>query len=695
MLAIISKRLCIIFAGIALATANYGRLCGAQTTGPNMAALSTSWQSISSTEFVKAVDAMSGQKASWNTEVQQNFDNAVNEEAARRLRMNGTLTTEEPGALSRMAQWASLALKPSERVLISNTLIAGIRNSSGSSFAQVQAAYGAQWSLNGPLDERRALVEDWLAGRDLSQMPHAELNWCALALGQCRGADNHGMQVRWTGTIRPPQSGPYTFSASTTRNDVDTSFMRSHSVMKLWIDGKPALDTTNAAAVANPVSLSADEASAIRVEFTYEHNDHRGPAAHPPIAMLYWQGPGVTRQLVSASALAPPTGTAGGPGLLGEYAVQGGHDAQPNENAPYTVQRIDPQIDFVWTTSSTFLLKDRRLLGQVMEAWINGATKSEYLDQWRTRGSHVPIDWITLTEFMTSAQRKKWTQAITASVGVLKAMGPDDLLALFHVVRMGAEEDSVDLLGHWAQLHANDSPEVTAQYFYDNRRVYFWLADLLTFEHAEGYRLLKERYLEMPDGRCTLGVAHILAFANAFRGRLEEWIAELEARLADKTLTGDIRVSWLLARARAEEIRGAGRSYERFQILPERYHVGGQWIDEAGLVAESEPVKLLVFEERFAREVWAEHNVEAAAILDAATAHLTSTASQQRLAAIREKAGKIYEIRQQQRLAHEQTGLAPHVEELKRRKTAAAERGDQAAVDHYDALIQNGQQPQE
>ena len=116
-------------------------------------------------------------------------------------------------------------------------------------------------------------------------------------------------------------------------------------------------------------------------------------------------------------------------------------------------------------------------------------------------------------------------------------------------------------------------------------------------------------YLILPDGQCVLGVAYTLAYGYWVGGRIEQWVDRLEARLADEQLTGDRRVNWLLARAQAEEIRRSP-PYEHW-LTVDRFLAGRGWIEEACLVAQSEPVRLRAYRELAAR-LTAEERLDAA-----------------------------------------------------------------------------------
>ena len=82
-------------------------------------------------------------------------------------------------------------------------------------------------------------------------------------------------------------------------------------------------------------------------------------------------------------------------------------------------------------------------------------------------------------------------------------------------------------------------------------------------------------------------------------GGSEEWIDQLEARLADEQLSGD-RAGELAAGPRRRKRSAPARRVQHWFSL-DRFLAGRGWIEEATLVADSEPVRLRAFQELAAR----------------------------------------------------------------------------------------------
>jgi hypothetical protein len=184
------------------------------------------------------------------------------------------------------------------------------------------------------------------------------------------------------------------------------------------------------------------------------------------------------------------------------------------------------------------------------------------------------------------------------------------------------------VLGAWAQLHSDECPVLAVDFHGANRAVYQGLARRIVGQYRPHLETLEQQYLQLPDGGCALPVAYSLAYGYWMDGRIEEWIAQLEARLADAQLSGDERVNWLLARAQAEEIRSSPPGQHWFSL--DRFLAGRGWIEEATLVADSEPVRLRAFQELAARLTVDEHLAAARQILDRAGQRCTGAESPRR-----------------------------------------------------------------
>ncbi len=142
--------------------------------------------------------------------------------------------------------------------------------------------------------------------------------------------------IRWTGKIRIPKDGNYTFT------------LESDDGSRLFIDGKQIIDHNGLHAMeekSGDAELKAGD-HALKVEF-FENDVDAG-------CKFSWQPPGAAKEIVPATALfhesAPTASTAAASsGLLGEYFDIGSSledfPVIPADKKP-VVKRVDPTINF-------------------------------------------------------------------------------------------------------------------------------------------------------------------------------------------------------------------------------------------------------------------------------------------------------------------------------------------------------------
>ena len=258
-------------------------------------------------------------------------------------------------------------------------------------------------------------------------------------------------------------------------------------------------------------------------------------------------------------------------------------------------------------------------------------------------------------------------------------------ITLYATARFASPETALELLGAWIELHPDAEPVFTLDYYDQNRRRYRNVCQLLAWQYPPHAEALQERYLAASDGSCRLSAAYVLAYCYVSRGRIAQWIDELDARLAKAELTGDRRVNWLLARAQAEEIRQS-RPGQHFKTQ-DRFLAGRRWIAEAAEAAQSEAVRLRVCQELAARLASQEQLDAAREVIEAAQGSLSSSSSAEALAgwgreidAPGRRAG--LHRQQQAELADE-----AYRQRLGDRYRRAAQANDQGAMARYKDLI--------
>lgn len=322
---------------------------------------------------------------------------------------------------------------------------------------------------------------------------------------------------------------------------------------------------------------------------------------------------------------------------------------------------------------------DAFLSPEFMNQAVADATKPERVERLPHPFTVFP-DYRGIVNKTSSAQRRSMALAFSLHPEIF---GPLDLwtMVYFHdAVRFGAEREALDMLGTWMTVHADYPPQLAAdsQSFFDtNRAAYRHLIIPLVIEHAESAEWLEQDYLITEDGTCNLPVATVVCYVHLVSGRMLEWIEKLDARLAEESAVGDIRVNWLIARAVAEEVRSCPQDHVQYPGC-HRFGAGFGWLDEAMLVSKTPAVKQRVVQERVAR-------FAALGKWDQADAEL------ERIPELSHLKAKLDEIRTnvaqqlaQDRIASDKSVLA----EMRRRQSRAVARGDSTNADKYAAIIE-------
>lgn len=190
--------------------------------------------------------------------------------------------------------------------------------------------------LAAPLAPRTGLYATYydnadFTGTSLSRIDTTvDFDWGQSSPAPVIGPDT--FSARWTGYVKPPTTGTYTFSANTDDG------------VRLWVNNQQLIN--------NWVNQSATEKSGAiqltggqRYPITMEYYDNSGGAS----AKLSWSGPGIAKQIVPQSVLSfsglppklPSYGT--GTGLTGNYFNNSNFSGTP-------LIRLDPRVNFDWGT---------------------------------------------------------------------------------------------------------------------------------------------------------------------------------------------------------------------------------------------------------------------------------------------------------------------------------------------------------
>ncbi len=504
-----------------------------------------------------------------------------------------------------------------------------------------------------PIDSNHALTLAWLENRDVRTLENVdELGWL-FAQVQLMDRTETGAQeftVRWSGSIQAPASGQYTLSVCPFDLNFRSGNTFRQQTTKIWIANEQVLDSTQDGWTfqSRPVSLSAGQSTAIRIEFSFTCWPAGVMDARPAVAMLYWEGPGMNKQLVPTAALVPPSGNQEEHGLQGEYLLT----VTGQENA---VTRLDPEINFIWYHQCFVVSAYNDLRSRLAEQLYAVAGEVSTLARWENEAGANPHQWQAQWAFLESlnaTRQKGWVLALLAHPALLEECTSQGADNLYSRCRIGAPDQALQLVGEWAQLHGDETVKLAVNFYQANRDVYRRLAQEMVWQYREHLDRLEQDYLALPDGRCSLPVAYTLSYGYWMQKRITEWIDKLDARLADEQLTGDRRVNWLLARAQAEEIRHSPP--QRHWWTVDRFLAGRGWLEEATLVAQSETVRLRAFQELAARQTVEQRIAAANKVLDEAARRCGSAESVAALAQWRQELDGLSQAFQERR-EHEET----------------------------------------
>lgn len=640
---------------------------------------SDDWRQLSLTEFVQEMEGLT----SGEQPVTDALWAEIHAQSAERLL--AAVANNAPadyGDLVRLYLWAKPNLTAQQASAVLASLTPDASQTSTWSFAKLQAVHTRMQEAEMPTSSVEALPLSWLEGRDVRTISDVDqLAWLTEQV-QLVGRDDPAptaFTVTWTGTIQAPANGQYTFSTCPLDMNVDQRRMRRSQTMKVSIGGQQVLDSA-ISAKSSAVTMVAGQQKPVQIDFSYSCADAVMFASRPAVAVLYWEKSGVSKRLVPESALVTPDGSRAG--LEGRYTFTVGENEE-------TITRVDKQVNFIWHHGSELNSPHQALREAVAGQLYTVARSAGTLASWESESSAQQADWPgtnwAFLESLEAQEQATWAQTLLAHPVLLEDCSRQDAVDLYRTCRVGAAADALRLVGSWAQAHAEEPLSFSADFYSANRAAYRNLAYMLAWEDSEQLEMLEEDYLSLPTGGCALPVAQTLAYGYWTLGRVSEWIEKLEAVLSDEQLTGDARVTWLVARAQAEEIRRSRSS--RYSRTADHYLAGQEFLQEACLVATSEPVRLWAFGQWAARFTANENLQGARDILAQAGERCTSSQSTDKLAEWSEQLAALSTAFAARHQKQEALARDAYIARLRTRRQRALDGGDSAAASRYDQLL--------
>jgi hypothetical protein len=672
------------------------------------ASLPSGWQQMSATDFASVIRSLVN-KRQFGALSPSDKSAASAYGKQLFLQINVSSTSLDYQTLEMLHWVCRFGLSPSVIEQTRTALLARQDNWAGQPYAEVRAKVMMMSNLQMPTAVLVREAQRWIAaGGTLAQVPPADLRFAIVRQAMANLKVISGsFSVQWSGRINAPQSGDYTFFVSPINvNAGYNSRTTVHFQTTVSVAGQMLLESTPSDAPvpsyagyqpfppeplawtsqSKPVTLTAGQPASILVTVTADVGSVLPLATLH--AMLYWQGPGVSKSLVPAANVTLPNGS--GQGLQAVYSWT-------SQGQPQSLTRTDPMIDFAWTTDTILLSQDTTIANQAANAMWQAMTSANFLASL----TGPPVQMHPFFQFpndvstgLTTAQRQAFGNLLLQNPKLLDPVDAKTAVRFYQAFRMGAPDAALDVFGAWAARHANLLSELSNERVFDgdNSDAFAALAIDATQQLPEQAARLQSEFLQLPDGRCALPVAYTLGFSYLGRGKAPDWLAILDAKLADPTVTGDVRVNWLLARGTAEEFGEARPRHYPFRTpFPGRLPLRGRkYFEQAITAAQSPPYQLRAAYELAARLAWGQRFDAAIAVLQP-LANSLPAALQPRLAAWMAQlngyaaAQKLY-FQNRQGIANQS-----FIQTLQSRRDQAAGRGDTASVDRYNSLINAAQ----
>ena len=547
-------------------------------------------------------------------------------------------------------------------------------------------------TLRAKWGELRAESGDW---KSLTLQQQVEL---VGSLSQDQVSRSH-MGARWTGSIKAPRNGSYTF------------YLPPGGALKpkyqLWIDDDLVLDSTtqNRAAtqlfVSKPVSLEKGNPVSIRLEVSdllVLTVSAGRPARYGWLAAgLLWKPTkdSGSPQLVPSAALIPPEDfeTESSSGLKGEYFKEKGMST-------LVAERLDSSLEFLWSGAPVVPVNKEKY-SEVLEHCVGSLMRGNGrigTASATDRHNFVIDTYLPLLDLLPISTRADLLERLISRKRLLSATSTATMARLIKSTRYLPGDSHLDLLIAWSQLRPQPrfqpgNPRVgmkkdlkaiksgpTEVPFASN-----WSYFRAMGRHLQGdIETLINEHLERPDGECNLPVAYICAFAPSSQSR--QLIDRLDTKLAEKSLVGDQRVTWLIARSFAAEV-----AITRKPLLLR----GKEYLQEASLVAESKDYKFWALQEMMARYSALGDQAHLEPMLARQKGRFSEADQVEMMNACESMCNMHTQSRQINQKRMRNVNRENYIRDLRVRIKTVSERGDAAAVARFQKLLEKAIAAQE
>jgi hypothetical protein len=682
------------------------------TITPPPSALPANWQQLSATDFATLVQGYL-QQGTFQTLNPVDQASLATQGASLFSQQNIATTTLPYQTLETLAAVGQSQLDQWSMASANSAIMARSDNWAGLPYAAMKAKVRLMGRLNVPDPVAFREAHNWvLAGGTQAQVPANDFvyDFARQMFADAQVIDR-SFSVSWAAQLNAPQSGDYTFFISPIDLNSGFSNPSANVSMTVLVAGQAiitatpptppnplspayqpgARPTSNWVASSNPITLTAGTPVSVQVNYSVESPQTLPAGALH--AMLFWQGPGITQQLVPTSAVSQAQ--TGAPGFQATYAWTAKGQQQ-------SLTRTDPMIDFAWTNSSLILAQDPTSTNQAAANMWQAMTATSFINTY-ANATPVPSLHPFLAEpqdascGLSTANRQAFLDLLIQNPTLLDAMDAPHAVAFFQAFRVGAPDKALNVFGTWATRQADLACTLANGRFFDadTRLSLAAMAIMTTQQLPTQAATLQQQFLQTPDGRCSLPVAYTLSYSNLGLGNLSNWASTLDATLANAAITGDLRVNWLMARAHAVEFtRTAPLHYPFKQPYPSSWPIdGNSYVYQALQAAQSPAVKVRVAKDMAARMTSAGDYQKAIDLLSQLSNSLPA-AQQATVTAWQQQIAGYVALQSQVLQAQQAEWQKAYLMTLTARRDQATSQGDTASVNRYNALISaaSGQQ---
>jgi len=543
--------------------------------------------------------------------------------------------------------------------------------------------------------EQAEMVKAWLPSNAWRELSLQDQMWLFDSL---RGPDlvsKHEFSARWTGTVRVPTSGSYTF--------IQYRIPGSEGMMRLWVDGVIVLDSfpkedrvikfaqngeeieEDSRFQSTAVSLTAGQSYSFRLDYARTpRQDIPGTMRLPgfPMAVLQWESETLEQQVIPETAFFPPDNSAfrGQTGLQSEYFSDSTHTQR-------VTLRRDPAVDFIWDIGMV-AAENHEAQGEIVAAnaaRLCSPTFFASLDKNESEEfvkHHLP----SLFRSMTATQRVAVMVSLTEQPDMLQYISFAQMAAALRWLSLRSENDTaINLLVQWSE---QTPPPRTVPAFFPGRGAggyletniepYFRLSRLFTQGNVMENIDALARHLTKPDGSCNLTIAYVLCCACRMTGNGGQMMNLIEGPVHDDHIVGDVKMTWYLAEAFASE------SLFGHDFQP---GYGMIHVQEAFEAAETLEAKFWAFQELIARLLSSERLDIGKTLVENSRNQFPGEEKQTMIDEWIRIGESIAERHRQARETNPEPDRQAFIEELTRRAETAEQHGDTSTVERYQQII--------